>query len=165
MSSFSLADWPVDEDMEEAEDEMVDTSTPLHDQAAVPQAEALTTRATLTQAGKPSEGARPELVQRLAAWLGHSARSSVSSGKLNNGVDFASQRSSEEERPGVLFYNAPDSARPKVGEERFIVEQLLDQLGPIAAWAPEQVDADAGDLGQRRLSDNILTYCSRSELN
>jgi hypothetical protein len=47
----------------------------------------------------------------------------------------------------VLFYGAPDSDRPKMGEERFIVEQLLDQLGPIAAWAPEQVNADAGGLG------------------
>jgi hypothetical protein len=56
-SSFSLADWPVYEDMEEDEDEVVDTSTPLHDQAAVLQADALTARqlrATLTQAGEPS---------------------------------------------------------------------------------------------------------------
>ncbi len=42
------------------------------------------------------------------------------------------------ERPDVLFYDAPDSDRPKVGEERFIVEQLLDQLGPIAAWTPSR---------------------------
>jgi hypothetical protein len=87
--------------MEEHDDEVVDTS---------PRATAEALTATMSQAGQSCNGP----ARSWCAWLGHSTRSSVSSGKVNNGES--------EERPDVLFYDVPDSACPKVDEERFIVE-------------------------------------------
>jgi hypothetical protein len=44
------------------------------------------------------------------------------------------------------------------GESRFIVEQLLADLGPVGAWAPEQPESDAEGSGARRVGDGVLVY-------
>ena len=36
------------------------------------------------------------------------------------------------------------------------------QLGPVASWATEQLDEDAGAQGVRRLGDNVLVHNNAS---
>jgi hypothetical protein len=99
---------------QEDDDEVVDASAPLHDQATVLQAEALTARqlrATLAQAGQSSVGARPQYKTQ------REQRAEEQQRRLRE----------SEARPDMMFYDSPG---PKVGESRYIVEQLLDQLGP-----------------------------------
>ena len=60
------------------------------------------------------------------------------------------------------FYDVDRYHSSKPGESRFIVDQLLMQLGPVASWATEQLDEDAGAQGARRLGDNVLVHNNAS---
>jgi hypothetical protein len=58
-------------------------------------------------------------------------------------VKLLRQKQSEQHK-NVPFYDVDRYHSSQPGESRFIVDQLLMQLGPVASWATEQLDEDVG---------------------
>jgi hypothetical protein len=105
-------------------------------------------------AGQQSSGFRTELIQRVAGWLGPQYAEQEEGRKAALKLR---QKQSEQHRD-VPFCDVDRYHNSKPGESRFIVDQLLMQLGPVASWATEQLDKDAGGQGARCLGDNVLVH-------
>jgi hypothetical protein len=100
------------------------------------------------QAGGPGEsGSRADLIQRVADWLGPQ----FAEPEQRRQAALKLRQQQAELHRDVPFYDVDDYHNSKLGESRFIVEQLLSQLGPVADWLQDQVDEGAGD-------DNVLVH-------
>ena len=149
---------PDTSDSESASDsDEADADAAPTEQAAMRHAAALPSRKlkrVLTLAGQESTGSHVELIQRVAGWLG--PQYAEQEQRRQQALQQRQQQS--ELRRDVPFYDVDDYHNSKPGESRFIVEQLLGQLGPVASWQHEQLDEDAGGRGSRRLGDNVLMH-------
>ena len=109
--------------------------------------------AALAERGADTTGVVKMLAARLAALL---EGSFVSNADLAAAAQ-ARRRREEPAMQTVLFYDNPDYNNSQPGERRFVVEQLLDTLGPIVDWPALQADDDCENkYRHRRASDNMM---------
>ena len=160
-TSSSLADIHPESSASDSESDEADEAAPPAEQAAMRHAAALPSRKlkrVLKVAGQQISGSRTELIQRVAGWLGPQYAEQE---ERRQAALKLRQKQSEQHRD-VPFYDVDRYHSSKPGESRFIVDQLLMQLGPVASWATEQLDEDAGGQGARRLGDNVLVHNNAS---
>ena len=160
-ASSALADIHPESSASESESDEADEAAPPAEQAAVRHAAALPSRKlkrVLESAGQQTSGSRTDLIQRVAVWLG--PQYAEQEERRQSALKLRQQQS--ELHRDVPFYDVEGYHSSKPGETRFIVDQLLTQLGPVASWATEQLDEDADGEGARRLHDNVLVHNDRS---
>ena len=144
-------------DSDDDDDDVAAQGLPTPAEAALRHATALTSktlRRVLDNAGSSSSGHRVQLVQRVAEWL----TPQYESQELQRQAELMTRREQSELHRDVPFYDVEGYHNGEPGESRFIVEQLLTDLGPVARWAGEQLDTDAEGHGARRVPDGVLVY-------
>ena len=64
--------------------------------------------------------------------------------------DLQQRRAQSEQHRDVPFYDVAGYHNSATGESRFIVEQLLADLGPAGTWVTEQLDSERRAARRRR---------------
>jgi hypothetical protein len=76
-------------------------------------------------------------------------------------ADLQRDREQSEQHRDVPFYDVTGYHNSATGESRFTVQQLLGDLGPVGAWAPEQLDSDAEAAVVHGASGTVCSYIGR----
>jgi hypothetical protein len=88
----------------------------------------------------------------VAEWLSPQYESQ----EQNRRADLQQRREQSEQHRDVPFYDVAGYHNSATGESCFMVEQLLADLGPVGAWATQQLDSDAEAAAARGAS---VTAC------
>ena len=113
-------------------------------------------RAELETHDADTTGLKATLVDRLAALLGDSFQDTAA----DDAREQERRRAEELTRQDLLFYDQPEYGNSSPGETKYVIEQLLEKIGPVSAWVSLQQPSDCEERLRLVRASDAMMMCS-----